>query len=34
MTFNIANFYNFEVFEEIGCTGLTKKSYKIIFLQF
>ena len=34
VTFNIANFHNFEVFKEIGCPGLTKKSYKIIFVQF
>ena len=34
VTFNIANFHNFEVFEEIGSPGLTKKSYKIIFVQF
>ena len=31
VTFNIANFHNFE---EIGSPGLTKKSYKIIFVQF
>ena len=34
VTFNIAKFHNFEVFQEIDCPGLTKKSYKIIFVQF
>ena len=32
--FNIANFHNFEVFKETDCPELTKKSYKIIFVQF
>ena len=34
VTLNFVNFHNFEVFKEIGCPGLTKKSYKIIFVQF
>ena len=34
VTLNIANFHNFEVFKEIGGPRLTKKSYKIIFVQF
>ena len=33
MTFNIANFHNFEVLNEIRCLGLTKKSCKIVFVQ-
>ena len=31
---NIANFYNFEIFNKIGCPWITKKSYKVIFVQF
>ena len=34
VTFNFANFHKFEVFKEIGCLGLTKKPYKIIFVWF
>ena len=34
VTFNIANFHNFEVFKKIGCPELANKSYKIICGQF